>query len=540
MSRWSLVAGVLVSVSCSKDPTLGTACPTDDTETPVPTDTPTTDTATEETHSGGGTTVVDCDPDATLEVVDATFSQPWLEHEAAVDITLSGPASVAVACQLDGEPAEVHLVESTTQATQHSLRMAGLLADATYHCSVAPTCPTSTGTALKVDLTTGPESNELLPELLLNVTDPRASQDYILTNHQHNHSWNGQRRIVIDREAHFRWHAAKEAVDGHRGACVGFVPGTEFFTIGGSWPANPNGRPVQIDMYGSGVVYDSADVLGADPTKPFHHEGRTLPDGRILTLEERTIVRPDETTFRGFGNRILDPKTGTVDFEFSSDVPYQAGQLDDGTNEDAYHTNWADVVDGVLYVSACYDYSVYAIDAVTGEWRWRFGPGGDFTLVDIDGNPLADGQFPQCQHGLEVRGDRLLVYDNGKNRGFTRAVEYQLDQTTMVATRLWTWTEPYWDEGARGGVAHTSNDHVLITMGHMDIESAYREDLTTLAEIDPVSGEKLWEVQYANYEDSAYRSQSVAPCDMFANSRFCSTVHDRVVELEPVLGVTFE
>ena len=57
-----------------------------------------------------------------------------------------------------------------------------------------------------------------------------------------------------------------------------------------------------------------------------------------------------------------------------------------------------------------------------------------FDLVDADGDRLRDENFPQCQHGLEIDGDTLLVYDNGTENGWSRATEYTLDVPAGVST----------------------------------------------------------------------------------------------------------
>ena len=39
-----------------------------------------------------------------------------------------------------------------------------------------------------------------------------------------------------------------------------------------------------------------------------------------------------------------------------------------------------------------------------------FGAGGDFSLVDAQGNALSDSDFPQVQHGVDYQDDRILLY----------------------------------------------------------------------------------------------------------------------------------
>lgn len=480
-----------------------------------------------------------CDPVAGMAVVDATVSQPWSEHEALFAVTLSKAAAVAIACQLDGDSSEVHLVERGAADTEHNLRLAGLLAGATYHCSVAPVCPSSSDAAFTLDLQTGPESNSLIPQINLVSKAASASGDYIVTNHQHNGSWNGQRRMVIDPDAHVRWHAATNAGGGAGGSAIGYSPTDKAFTIGGGWPPNNNGRPQLIDLYGSTVLYDTLPIIPNSGDLLFHHEARRLSDGRYLALAERVIDQQGGGTFDGFGVDIVNPTTNAVDFTWSSQAAYDAGLLPPSSNaDDAYHPNWADVVDDVLHISLCNTRLIIAVDVPSGDLRWRFGEGGDWSLVDLDGNALPDSEFPQCQHGSKRRGDKLLVYDNGKQRDYSRVVEFQLDESTMTATKLWEWTEPEWHEDNLGGVDDTSGGGVLISMSHIEDSTFTPGDHTTFVEIDPVSGEKLWEIQYAEITDMAFRAETIAGCDIFADAKYCATTADRLHALETVLGVT--
>lgn len=478
-----------------------------------------------------------CDPSKTLSVTSVDVSQPWNEQEAEVDIVLSEAASVAVACALVGDPEEVHLVESTDTVSVHNVRISGLLASSEYDCVAATVCPEA-GAAppTEFSITTGALSNPKLAGITLNLKKDRAGKDYVLTNNQHD-PWNGQRRLVIDRDGNVRWHALETAGQSLGGAAVSYNAERGTFTIGGGWPPNNSGRPVEIDLYGSATIYDTKPVLPNYDDRLFHHDGRMLADGRMLTLEEPVINATGGGTFRGFGMTIVNPATGLVEFEWSSQQAYDDGQLGGGSG-DVYHVNWVDLVDqggqDVLYASLCNNDSVAAIDVPSGTWRWRFGPGGDFTLVDSSGASLPNSQYPQCQHGLQMKGDRLLVYDNGHQRGYSRAVEYVLDEKTMTATLAWEWTEDDWFERSVGGVDWTTGDRVLISMGHL-LSSPTPNDRTTFVEVDPTNGEKLWEIQYDDRPDFAFRAEAIAPCDIFGNAKYCPVSEARLKTLDSVL-----
>lgn len=475
-------------------------------------------------------------PDRPLTV---QLTQPWTEHEARFDVALDAAATVAVACRLGDDPGEIHLVEGTTPATAHQLRMPGLLAASTYRCSVAAVDPPLPDGPIVFEFRTGLESEPLLPDIHLISSDPRASHDYIVTNHQNSGTWNGQRRLVIDPDARVRWHSTSLGGADGGGSAIGYFPGDATFTVGGGWPPSNTGRPLQIDLYGAEVRFDTRPLIPFGNRLGYHHEARRLADGRFLALSERRIEEPDGSRHDGFGFHIVNPETEEVDFTWTSQAAYDAGLLDPGDrDDDPFHPNWADVADDAILVSLCNTRMIVAIDIPSGDLRWRFGAGvGDWTLVDADGQPLPDSEFPQCQHGSMLVGDELIVYDNGHLRDYSRVVDFALDEETMVATKLWEWTEPDWHESSLGGVAPTSGGGVLVSMSHIEDNTFTPGDHTTFVELDPASGDKLWEAQYGWIGDMAFRAQAVGSCDIFANAAYCDATRERVDELRPVLGL---
>lgn len=454
------------------------------------------------------------------------LAQPWQENELSIEVALEVPGTAAVVCRSQDDLSEAHLVESDTVATAHSLRLAGLLADHVYVCrgqGVEPPTPVATRQLRTVDL-----SDPRLPTIESETLDPAAGSEYVLTNHSRDCRYNGHRLLVMDRQGQIRWHGT---------ALAGVGPSLDFtwngddtFTWGGGWLPHPGGRPRHIDLYGSSRGYDTGPVLGDASDSAFHHDGKRLADGRYLTLEAVEVSDGGEP-FEGFRVRRVDPVRGVVDFDYHSQRALDEGHLPGGRG-DAWHANWVDidVIDGreVLLVSLCYLYWVVAIDVETGDWRWAFGRSGDFTIQDLDGSAQPDFQFPECQHGLQYDAGRLLVYDNGWNREYSRAVEYELDESKMVATRRWSWREPDWWETTLGSVDWLPEGRVLVDMGHADCFSSNPGDRTTFVEIDPARGEKLWEARFVEREGMSYRADWADACALFANAAYCPAIAERI------------
>lgn len=464
-----------------------------------------------------------CEVDPTL-LVDVATTQPWHANELEVALTLSAPATAAVRCALADDPAEVHLAEATPAGTAHTLRLSGLLADADYECLAAAVCPaTAAPTAFSVR--TGPA-----PEGFVDVEVDGyagAGTEYVLYNQATDCDYENQRLVVVDRQGRVRWwYSTPPWV----GPSVEFrYHGDDRFEWGGGWDPNPLGRPRQVDLF-AGELFDSAAVLEDAAGSDFHHDGKQLADGRLLTLERIDVdTGPGgPPPFDGFRVRRIDPVTGTVDFDWSSQRALDEGHLAPGWG-DPWHANWVDVVDEVLYVSLCESQQVVAIDVATGDWLWSFGEDGDFALLE--------GEFPQCQHGAEMSSaGELLVYDNGVDRGRSRVAAYELDPDTWTATTSWTWSEPDWWETTLGDADWLPSGHVLVDMGHSDCFSSNPGDRTTIVEIDPASGDKLWQLRFVQRDQTAYRADWADPCALFDNAAVCPTVADRLAALATVFG----
>ena len=97
-------------------------------------------------------------------------------------------------------------------------------------------------------------------------------------------------------------------------------------------------------------------------------------------------------------------------------------------------TPWAAIGPKAL-VSLCQLQQLIRIDVATGSLDWTLGVDGDFALVDTEGTFLQDSDFPQCQHGPDLDGERILLMDNGRDRSESRGVELVLDESTWTATR---------------------------------------------------------------------------------------------------------
>ena len=459
---------------------------------------------------------------------------PVLVHEAIIDVSLDGPAAIAVECTLDADSTEVHLVESP-RAVSHQVRINGLLADEDYTCAVALTSPRAPARTTTFTFTT-PAARYRAPlmEVARDESLAMTGGDYTIFNHQR---WcdgdTTQRLFIVDPEARVRWQyeipvGMDMGVEARPNADGNIVWG------GGNTPQSAT-EIVSL----SGEVLYKVDFPRAWRTA-FHHDGKQIDSGEILTLEYAFNNNSAGENWRGFSLRTFDPTTGEETWEWKSQYGYDQGVLPAGAG-DVYHANWVDIheeADGpTAYVSLCLRYQVLAVDVATKNVKWLFGPGGDFTLQNRDGEPLSDRFYSSCQHGIEVAdGNRILMYDNGWVRGQSRAVEYELDHAAGTATLMWSWTEDGWYETILGDADWLPEDHVLLDQAHMECGSSSPGRPNQIVEIDKATGGVPWRLTMPHLNDCSYRAERIASCTLFTNAKYCAQTRERLGELAGAFG----
>jgi len=483
---------------------------------PSTTDTgPTTDSAA--FSCGAVVTRFEIDPVNLSTMVEAT-------------VELDQAAGVAAWCASDSEPDEVFFAESTDELTDHSLRLGGLIPGHDYTCTAVPVCAVGAQEAVGIPL------------------------DAVHTTQR---PPNAVQRLTVEQHATIPsagyWTIAPTTLS--------MFGGTAYVVIWGAegrprwWMALPNGVGMWVEaryhteddklVWGGGMdeegrmrvvdLYEGETYAFAPPgwqQEEFHHDGKRIADGRLMSLEIREN-RGGGSTWDGFGVRIEDPTTGAIDVDIDSQTLVDAGDLPmgGGFNQDPWHANWmeyADTPDGPrVYVSLCFDFSIVVLDALTGELDYRFGRGEGWTLLDDQGNLLGDGVMPQCQHGVEIDGDRWLIYDNGQDRDYSSAQEWTVDPDTMTATLEWSWTEPSWHEEYLGDIDWLGEDHVLIT-------EATLAGSAELVEVEMSSGTV---VNRMTFDGGAltYRSERYEGCTFFDSTEACDELAERHEAIEAML-----
>lgn len=471
-----------------------------------------------------------CAPVDGLAVTGATVTpHPSLVTEVAVALTLSAPAALAVACTADDDPAEVHLAEAADADAPLLLR--GLRPGTAWTCAAAPTCPTTAAAPLAFTFTTAAAPANL-PTVTTwtHPTEPMAGGAYTLTNHERfcAKDWS-QRLVVFDPAGNPAWyHELPLGLD----MGVEALPDDDGHVVWGGG-ASPDGATTLVSLSGERAY--TLTFPGSE-RMVYHHDGKRLADGDLLFMDAHGNT--DGTTeWTGFGFGRFDPATEVPEWYWDSQRAVDAGILPPGT-VDPYHANWVDVVeiDGeeLGLVGLCVTSQILAVEPLSGEVRWVWGPGGDFTLLGPDGKPTDTG-WPGCIHGPDWVGDGFLVYDNGWGSDRSRVARFLVDRATMTTELLWEWTDG-WAEPYLGDVDPLPDDHVLITKAHNECWSEQPGVPGRIDEVDATTGELVWRLEFDDLLAANYRAQRFDGCGRFTSARHCAAAAARLAELAPLLG----
>ncbi len=381
----------------------------------------------------------------------------------------------------EGEERDWFLEGEGGEATEHELRVHGMRPERTY--SLWAVSVTASGEELRsspLEFTTGPTPfADLVIEVPVLDTE-RMQRGWTLTNVAVGGVNYPATAVMFDAEGFPVWYHQLGSSDALVDLEVGWTDGGRV-TLGGSLAEGS--APVEVDLAGqvvwSGPIQPAGDQL-LTPGQ-MHHSFSALPGGDHLVL-----------FYDGKDNEIFDVverigPDGEVTWRWSGDehLPEDIG---------VYPWGNAALVDdeqGVAYYNARMADRLFQVDLDTGEVIWALGEGGDFT-------PDPDAEFPWFTgaHAPEIQPDgAILLYDNGgPERGFSRAVEYELDLSAMEATVRWeypgTATDDPWYCAAMGDADRLANGNTLVTAGSLFDDNSRSQVFEVTAD-----GATVWEMR---------------------------------------------
>jgi hypothetical protein len=478
-------------------------------------ETPPSHSATGSGSPTGHTGLLEDPPTAVVTVADA----PYQILEKRFSVTLSREAPTTLQCLSPQDPAEDHRL--ALQGSTEEVALHGLLAETAYDCALW--WPRVGGVSLWTGQVTTEALPEDLPEFVVSGDAASASLDdgYVLMSHWFIDRQRTQRLVVADGQGRVRWFMTfLDARAGLTGEWLGDL------LVSGGGDSEP---PALRDLSGQ-VLFEGP--AAEKENRGWHHEALRTPEGWVLGLHSV----PDPSGFIGFAIRVYDPADGAEVWSFDSRDHASELPPPDPGDLDPYHANavsWVEDLWGpAVWVSLRGQERLLRIDRNTREITHLVGPETGWSLVDAAGAPLAAGSWFWQQHDPEIRGDLLLVFDNGVTRptgGKTsRVTQYRiLDGSTLQ--RLWSWSEPGWFEPNMGSVQTLPSGNVVVGSGH-DVDSPFAGGLDRVgfvAEIDGPGQRVVWRMDFGDPHHSLYRAQHLDGCALFANVRACPSLAER-------------
>ena len=252
----------------------------------------------------------------------------------------------------------------------------------------------------------------------------------------------------------------------------------------------PGDSPIKVDLKGevlwTGPTQPGEDVTALLEHGTMHHVFHQNDDGQYVTVAFEEV---DDV----LGDRVLelDEDLNTV-WSWSTFDHLVLHEEDVGTTGTWTHVNSVATTPAqdAVVINAKHLNNAYKVDRATGDVLWAIGLTGDFEADTNAEHPWFEGA-----HAVDVlENGNLILYDNGESdRGFSRVIEYALDETAMTSEIVWeypgTIAEDSWQNLAWGDVDILDNGNVFIVAGAAPLS----DDASRLFEVDR-DGTMIWQM----------------------------------------------
>ncbi len=284
--------------------------------------------------------------------------------------------------------------------------------------------------------------------------------------------------------------------------------GGKFWGISESFGSDPTMQTIrQYDLAGTTLLETNAARVneqlaarGARPISAFHHEVRTLPDGRIAAMASveqilTDIQGPGDVDVIGDMIIVFDQNLNVVwtwdafdnldthrmavlNEQCVRDATCPPYTLAPDANDWTHGNTITQTADGELLYSSRHQDWLIKISYDNGEGDghiiWKLGKDGDFQFVSTETYP-----WFSHQHDTDFEPDdptRLMVFDNGNTRvavlaqGYSRGQVLQLDETMRTATLVVN-VDPGMYALALGSAQKLSNGNYHFDFGYVQAPS---------------------------------------------------------------------
>ena len=263
--------------------------------------------------------------------------------------------------------------------------------------------------------------------------------------------------VIIDRDGDYVWWYVPDD-DASLSRARLSVDGTGMWL----WTLNVIGPQGGTGTDG-GLLWVSLDGTQTEQysTNEGHHDFVELPDGTLAYLEYDTRTVDNQEVD---GDRIIEVTPGGGETEVYSiwdDIEYSGGG-GGGPGTTFSHLNALDydVEQDAFYFSSLGLGGLFKVDRASGTLDWVLG--GSYS--DFDDSSLGTSLFTH-QHQFERVGSSMLVFDNGdEQRGYSQAVEFELDESSGQADLIWSYlADPQVFSFSLGDVHRFDSGNTMVT-----------------------------------------------------------------------------
>lgn len=222
-----------------------------------------------------------------------------------------------------------------------------------------------------------------------------------------------------------------------------------------------------IDLYGKelhrwSIKNNEIDIPYA------HHEIRQMPDGNIVVVSnftrecdlssiggsDKELVYADGYTIFNEDGKVLKTWDAFEELGDLTTCPYVEPLRRSSDLMHANSFNWDS--NGDYYMTFNHCSQLWKIDPQTGKVLYRVGPDGNVALDE-------SGEANGLHNAIPLGPDRVLCMDNGRERGWSRAIIYKVDPQNMTATvELSVPLDVKYYSTDRSGVELICNDTMLM------------------------------------------------------------------------------
>jgi hypothetical protein len=312
--------------------------------------------------------------------------------------------------------------------------------------------------------------------------DDLVQPGWLLTNLAMSEGSTESIALVLDEQGEPVWYYNLGARRGRADVVVTLVdrddPAGPRVLIGGSVPGGM--APSEVDLGGRVTWRGPEQPDGMASVGYMHHSFRKLDDGTYLALRN------------DFDDGLQD-EIEIFDSDGETLWSWRTAEHTDMLGEEYVHGNavFTDAT-GDVYFNSRNNHALYRIGRDDGLVQWHLGCEGDFEMLTVHDDP-----WPSHQHAPQLTDEgHVLLFDNGDDdRGYSRVVEYALDESAFTAELVWEYpgdmAEDPWYTTKWGDADRLANGNTLVTAAAREDE----EDNTTARLFEVTAdGTMAWEL----------------------------------------------